>query len=106
MITEVSDTVDVDAAARILEQSLWARIIALDQYSVDATRKSEQQFWDVYRGCEDVWYTWRYRAISTHLGRSLEYGSHASARGSIGGVEHCCLPTTTRDILTRKFHFR
>ena len=56
MITEVSDIIDEDAAARILEQSLWARIIALDQYSVDATRKFEQQFWDVYRGCEDIWY--------------------------------------------------
>lgn len=56
MITEISDTDDVDSAARILEQSLWARIIALDQYSADATRKSEQPFWDVYRGCDNVWY--------------------------------------------------
>ena len=51
----------------------------------------------------------RYLAIQSDqhtLGKELKYGSHASARGSIGGVEHSCLPTTTRDVLTRKFHFR
>ena len=42
-------------AKKFMEQ-LWARIIAIDEFSVDPTRKSEQSFWDTYRGREDDWY--------------------------------------------------
>jgi hypothetical protein len=42
--------------ARIFEESLWARIIAIDQFCTDPTRKSEQCFWDTYRGREEEWY--------------------------------------------------
>ena len=42
-------------AKKFMEQ-LWARVIAIDEFSVDPTRKSEQYFWDTYRGREDDWY--------------------------------------------------
>ena len=51
-----NDIEEFAAAAQVFLESLWARIIALDQYSTDATRKSEQPFWDVYNGSEEFWY--------------------------------------------------
>ena len=51
-----NDVEEFAAAVQTFQGSLWARIIALDQYSTDATRKSEQPFWDVYNGPEEVWY--------------------------------------------------
>ena len=42
--------------AKKFQQDLWARIIAIDQFCVDPTRKSEQPFWDTYRGREEDWY--------------------------------------------------
>ena len=38
------------------QQDLWLRIIAMDKYCVDPTCKSEQGFWDTYRGREEDWY--------------------------------------------------
>ena len=38
------------------QDNLWARIVGIDQFSVDPTRKSEQPFWDTYRGREEDWY--------------------------------------------------
>ena len=38
------------------QDNLWARIVGIDQFSVDPTRKSEQSFWDTYRGREEDWY--------------------------------------------------
>ena len=38
------------------QQDMWARILAIDMFCVDSTRKSEQPFWDMYRGCEGDWY--------------------------------------------------
>lgn len=38
------------------QNDVWARIIAIDQFSVDPTRRSEQPFWDTYRGREEDWY--------------------------------------------------
>lgn len=51
-----NDIEEFAAAVQVFQESLWARIIALDQYSTDATRKSEQPFWDVYNGSEEFWY--------------------------------------------------
>jgi hypothetical protein len=42
--------------AKLFQQDIWARIIAIDEFCVDPTRKSEQQFWDIYRGRESDWY--------------------------------------------------
>ena len=42
--------------AKKFMEELWARIIAIDEFSVDPTRESEQPFWDTYRGREDDWY--------------------------------------------------
>ena len=56
LLNSADDFEDFKSSVRILEENLWARIIALDQYSADATRKSEQPFWDVYRGCDETWY--------------------------------------------------
>ena len=50
------DIVELASAVQLLKENLWARIIALDQYSSDPTRKSEQPFWDVYSGSDDLWY--------------------------------------------------
>jgi DDE superfamily endonuclease len=50
---------DIDECApaiQLFKESLWARIIALDQYAADPTRKSEQPFWDVYRGSDEFWH--------------------------------------------------
>jgi DDE superfamily endonuclease len=38
------------------QNNLWARIVAIDEFSVDPTRRSEQPFWDTYRGREEDWY--------------------------------------------------
>ena len=38
------------------QQDVWARILAIDMFCVDSSRKSEQPFWDMYRGCEEDWY--------------------------------------------------
>ena len=51
-----NDIEEYAAAVQVFQESLWARIIALDQYSTDATRKSEQPFWDVYNGPDEFWY--------------------------------------------------
>ena len=56
LLDDANDFVDFKSSVRIFEESLWARIIALDQYSADATRKSKQPFWDVYRGYDETWY--------------------------------------------------
>lgn len=50
------DIVELASAVQLLKENRWARIIALDQYSSDPTRKSEQPFWDVYSGSDDLWY--------------------------------------------------
>ena len=50
------DAQEYAAAVQLLKESLWARIIALDQYSSDPIRKSEQVFWDMYNGSEELWY--------------------------------------------------
>ena len=42
----------VFAAATKFQQNLWNRIIAIDLFCIDPTRKSEQSFWDTYRGRE------------------------------------------------------
>ena len=42
--------------AKKFMEELWSRIIAVDEFSVDPTRKSEQPFWNTYRGREDDWY--------------------------------------------------
>jgi hypothetical protein len=42
--------------AKKFQQDLWARIIAIEEYCVDPTRKSEQSFWDTYQGREEDWY--------------------------------------------------
>ena len=39
-----NDMEELEGAVKTFEESLWARIIALDQYSSDATRISEQPF--------------------------------------------------------------
>lgn len=46
----------VFAAATKFQQNLWNRIIAIDLFCIDPTRKSEQSFWDTYRGRESDWY--------------------------------------------------
>lgn len=46
------------------QQDLWIRIIAMDQYCIDPTRKSEQGFWETYRGREEDWYK-EYRMSTT-----------------------------------------
>ena len=51
-----NDMEEIEGAVKTFEESLWARIIALDQYSSDATRISEQPFWDVYNGPEEFCY--------------------------------------------------
>ena len=38
------------------QQDVWARILAIDMFCVDSSRKSEQPFWEMYRGCEEDWY--------------------------------------------------
>jgi hypothetical protein len=42
--------------AKQFQQDLWARIIAIDEFCIDSTRKSEESFWDTYRGREEDWY--------------------------------------------------
>ena len=42
--------------AKQFQQDLWARIIAIDEFCIDPSRKSEQSFWDTYRGRESDWY--------------------------------------------------
>lgn len=38
------------------QRDMWARILAIDMFCTDPTYKSEQPFWDTYRGCEADWY--------------------------------------------------
>ena len=38
------------------QQDVWAQILAIDMFCVDSSRKSEQPFWDMYRGCNEDWY--------------------------------------------------
>lgn len=47
---------EVFLPAKRFQQDMWARIVAIDQFCVDPTRKSEQPFWDTYRGREEDWY--------------------------------------------------
>ena len=54
-------------AKKIMEE-LWARSIAIDEFPVDPTRKSEQPFWDTYRGREDDWYKEYHMSQSTFNG--------------------------------------
>ena len=44
---------EIFSPAKKFQQDLWARIIAIDQFCADPTRKSEQPFWDMYRGREE-----------------------------------------------------
>ena len=30
------------------QQDMWARILAIDMFCIDSSRKSEQPFWDIY----------------------------------------------------------
>lgn len=60
-ILDLSEMFQIDGdeiflPAKKFQQDLWARIIAIDEFCVDPTRKSEQSFWDTYRGCEEDWY--------------------------------------------------
>ena len=41
--------------AKQFQQDLWARITAIDKFCIDPSRKSEQSFWDTYRGHESDW---------------------------------------------------
>ena len=43
------------STAKKFQQDVWTRIIAIDEYSIDPTRKSEHSFWDTYRGRESDW---------------------------------------------------
>ena len=63
---------EVSLPAIKLQRDLWARIIAIDMYCVDSTRKSEQPFWDTYRGCEEDWYK-EYRMPLSILSREIEF---------------------------------
>ena len=53
---EDGDVEEIFLPAMHFQRDLWARILATDMYCVDSTRKSEQPFWDTYRGCEEDWY--------------------------------------------------
>ena len=38
------------------QQDVWTQILAIDMFCIDSSRKSEQPFWDMYRGCNEDWY--------------------------------------------------
>ena len=76
-INDLAGTVNCDdtdcddavfAAAAKFQQNLWNRIIAIDLFCIDPTRKSEQLFWDTYRGRESDWYREYRMSQSTFYG--------------------------------------
>ena len=38
------------------QQDMWPKVLAIDMFCIDSSRKSEQPFWDMYRGCREDWY--------------------------------------------------